>query len=80
MDLLQRSLLVLAAITVCGCAAPGSARDEALTRASTDLNCPNDQIWVTSYGDNKYSARGCGRYVSYENLGPRTLASLSGRR
>jgi hypothetical protein len=63
-----------------GCVSAGSSSDVALAKAATELNCHNDQIWVTSLGKNKYSARGCGRYVAYEYYGPRTLTSLgSGR-
>jgi hypothetical protein len=77
---IRSSLIVVAAMIMFGCASAGSSSEVALAKASTELNCPNDQVRVTSLGKNKYSARGCGRYVAYEYYGPRTLTSLGNGR
>ena len=79
MRLIRQSGLVMLLIAACGCSSLGSPYDSALAKAATDLNCPNDQVWVTSLGNNKYRASGCGRFIAYENYGPRTLTSLGSR-
>jgi hypothetical protein len=79
MRLIRQSGLVILLFATFGCTSIGDPYAEALDKAASDLNCPNDQVWVTSLGNNKYRASGCGRYIAYENYGPRTLTSLGGR-
>ena len=73
---LRSSLMAILAMIILGCASVGSSSDVAFAKAATELNCPNDQVRVTSVGKSKYTARGCGRYVAYEYYGARTLTSL----
>jgi hypothetical protein len=77
--LYQSSLVVVALMALNGCASAGDPSAAALSKAASDLNCPDSEVRVTSLGNNKYSARGCGRYVAYEGYGPRTLAGLGSR-
>ena len=67
------------ALVSSGCAT-SAPQDRAHLQMASDLSCPSEQVTITSLDDNKYSASGCGRYVTYENYGPRTLASLRIRR
>jgi len=76
MRLIRQSGLVVLMVAAFGCASYAEPYDAALAKAASDLNCPNDQVWVTRLGNNQYRASGCGRYVAYENYGPRTLTSL----
>ena len=79
MRLIRQSGLALLMVVTFGCASMGDPYEAALAKAAADLNCPNDQVWVTSLGNNTYRASGCGRQIAYENYGPRTLTSLGGR-
>ena len=77
MRMLSRpSAVLVLAFASFGCASTGTPAESAISKGATELSCPSDQISVTSLGDNRYGARGCGRYVAYEFYGPRTLASL----
>ena len=79
MRLIRQSGLAVLMFVTFGCASLGDPYEAALAQAASDLNCPNDQVWVTSLGDNTYRASGCGRNIAYENYGPRTLSGLGGR-
>ena len=60
------ALCLLTVVVACGGAASNIVKPGLVqTTASTDFNCPKDQVTVEHVTDTRWKASGCGREASY---------------